>query len=252
MVKKDLLSELIYFEKLDSTNTYSKINNLPDNTLVITSHQTNGKGRFGKDWISIQDKNLTFTLTKCFRINIDDIHLVNFYSSYILFQTIKNFISGSLLKDPDLILKWPNDILLNRKKIAGILLDVKDLTSPVKKFIIGFGININQEKFPPDIEHKATSLFNETKTKINKENLLTEFINMFYDNTSFLIARNDLMNLWTYNSKMTGMNIEYKQLDDDQPKRATVMNISNDGGLVVKLSDGRETKFYSGEISIIY
>jgi len=250
LVSEKLLRELIYFEEIDSTNSYSKKKNQEDNTLVITSHQTAGTGRFGRSWYSSKNKNLTFTLIKCFKIGVDEIHLVNFYSSYILFLTLKIFLEE--FKVLDIILKWPNDILINRKKVAGILLEVKDLNYELKKFIIGFGLNVNQEKFSEDISDKATSLINETKTEINREKLLTLFVNLFYDNLNLLSEKSDLINLWIESSKIKGKVIEFKQFEDDKEKKATIINIDSDGGLRVKFQDGQIVKFFSGEIRMLY
>lgn len=253
LVNKNLLNELIYFEELDSTNAYSKKNNLHDNTLVITSHQTEGTGRFGRNWKSLKNKNLTFTLVKYFKIRADEIHLINFYSSYILFLTLNNYLEDyKEQKDFDVILKWPNDLLLNTKKVAGILLDVKDLKQEVKKFIIGIGLNVNQENFSEDIFCKATSLINITKTEIDLEKLLIMFVKLFYENLSLISAKNELMNLWIHYSKIKDKKIEFKQLEDDKEVRATVINIDNDGSLRVKLYDGRVVKYFSGEIRLVY
>jgi len=253
LVNKNLLNDLVYFEELDSTNAYSKKNNLFDNTLVITSHQTGGTGRFGRTWRSSKNKNLTFTLIKCFKVRVDEIHLINFYSSYILFLTLKNFLEEYReKKDFDITLKWPNDILLNRRKVAGILLDVKDVKQKIKKFIIGIGLNVNQEKFSEDISLKATSLSNETKILIDPEKLLTLFINYFYNNLNLITQKEKLMKLWIQNSKIKGKQIEFKQLEDDKEKKATVISIDSDGGLKVKFNDGQIAKFFSGEIRMVY
>jgi len=253
LVNKNLLNELIYFEELDSTNAYSKKNDLHDNTLVITSYQTQGTGRFGKTWRSSKNENLTFTLIKCFKIRVDEIQLINFYSSYILFLTLTNYFEDFKdKKDFDVILKWPNDILLNNRKVAGILLDVKDLKQEVKKFIIGIGLNVNQENFSEDIFCKATSLINITKTEIDLEKLLIMFVNLFYEKLYLIRTKNELMNLWIAKSKIKNKQIEFKQLEDDKEVRATVINIDNDGSLRVKLYDGRVVKYFSGEIRLVY
>ncbi len=250
LVRENMLSEIIYFDETDSTNNYSKKSNLGNNTLVLTSSQPGGTGRFGRPWYSSPGKNLTFSLIKFFNLQIDEIHLVNFYSSYILCMTLKEFIKKN--KDCEVTLKWPNDILLNRKKLAGFLLDVKDLKNDSKKFIIGAGININQENFPDDIKSKATSLLLEIKTEIRKEELLIAFIKNFYGKLYLIENKNELMRQWNNNSKIEGKKINFKKSDDDKERAATVIGIDNDGGLNVKFDDGKKSRFYSGEISIVY
>jgi BirA family transcriptional regulator, biotin operon repressor / biotin---[acetyl-CoA-carboxylase] ligase len=250
LIKENLLSKIIYFDELGSTNDFAKRSNPDSNTLVITSYQTNGTGRFGRPWQTVPGKNLTFTLIKSFEIGIDEIHLVNFYSSYILCETLKNFTVSQ--SNTGVNLKWPNDIMFNTKKVAGFLLDVKDLKSVLKKFIIGTGININQEIFPEELTNKATSMLLETKTEINPELLLIHFIKNFYQNLFLTENKKELMNKWNLNSQIEGKKIRFKKLEDGLEQPATALWINDDGALKVKFDDGKESKFYSGEISIVY
>ncbi len=250
LVKEKLLKEIIYFEELESTNNYAKQNETNTDTLVLTSYQSKGTGRFGRPWNSIPGKNLTFSLVKTFNISIDEVHLVNFYSSYVLCKTLNSFFEkGDSLAFE---LKWPNDILLNRKKVAGFLLDVKDLKSSLKKFIIGVGLNVNQNELPPGLVSKATTLFSETKKITSIEELLTKFIEDFYGSITLLNKKNELMDRWIKNSNIIGKNISFKKVDDDMEKRGTVMDIDCDGGLLIQFSGSKPSKFYSGEITIIY
>lgn len=249
LVNKNSLSKIIYFEKLDSTNVYAKQNNLDDNTLVITSYQANGIGRFNRLWKSTPHDNLTFSLIKYFRLGIEEIHFVNFYSSYILCNMLKFEISH--YKNIEISLKWPNDILLNGKKIAGILLDVSHLKKDYKKFIIGIGINVNQKDFSSDIMHKATSLSNEIDFEISLEQLLIRFIENFYSRLNFIDSKEELMKLWILDSHIKGKKVNFKKVEDDTEQEAVIMNLDNDGGLQMKFNNGNISKFYSGEINFI-
>lgn len=250
LVQKNLLSRIIYFEELASTNGYSKENHfeLEDNTIVLTSNQTNGKGRFGRPWYTAKNENLTFTLIKDYGIRIDEIHMMNFYTSYILFLTIK--LMSDNFRSNELFLKWPNDLLLNRKKIAGILLDVKDLNSDLKKFIIGIGINVNQQNFPEEIKLKASSLKNEFKTDFIIEDLLIEFIEQYYKNLNLLEDSIQLMHLWKSNSDFFGKKVKFTQFADGNVAEVKLVDIDFDGGLIVSDDSGKLSKFYSGEINI--
>ena len=125
LVKESLLNYVVHFEELDSTNKYAKENNLPPDGIVLTSFQKEGKGRFGRKWIAASDEDLTFSLVKKFNISVDNIHLVNFYTSYILSETLKSILSSH--NNIHVHLKWPNDVLLNKKKICGILFEISGL-----------------------------------------------------------------------------------------------------------------------------
>jgi BirA family biotin operon repressor/biotin-[acetyl-CoA-carboxylase] ligase len=250
LINDNYLKDIIYFEELDSTNKYAKINNLSNDTLLITSNQTNGSGRFNRKWYTVPFKDLTFSLIKSVNIGIDEVHLINFYSSYVLYISLGEYLSD--YKDIEISLKWPNDIILNRKKIAGIILDVKDLKKNLKKFIIGVGINVNNLEFPDDLTLKATSLMNEIKSEINIEIVLIRFIKNFYEKFYLIKNRNELMKNWLANARIIGERISFRKFEDDEDQSVTVLDIDTDGGLKVKFENNAIKKFYSGEISIVY
>lgn len=251
LVGKNLLNEFIFLDEVDSTNKYAKDNyhNLPDNTLILASYQTKGKGRFDRIWESGKNDNLTFTILKKFEIDIDKLHLVNFYTSYILFLTLNKTLSE--INDLTPVLKWPNDILLNRKKIAGILLEIKNMNSENKLFIIGVGLNVNQENFSDNVNSNATSLKKETGIIPDKEKILEDFIYRFYDNTYLISDSSRLLELWKSNSLIGENPIYFRQYSDDAERKGTAVNIDNDGGLVIRFEDGSLKKYFSGEIRIM-
>lgn len=250
LVKESLLNYVVHFEELDSTNKYAKENNLPPDGIVITSNQTEGKGRFGRKWIAAHDEDLTFTLVKKFKISVDNIHLVNFYTSYILSETLKVFLSSH--KNLHIHLKWPNDVLLNKKKICGILLDVSGLNAVEKFFIIGIGLNVNKKVIPEDIAHKATSLSNETNIEHNIEEILISFVRNFYSKLHLIDIRSELMSAWKLNSELIGKNVRFLVVADSHEEEAEILDINVDGSLKVKLSNDEVKSFYSGEITFVY
>lgn len=250
LVNESLLNYVVYFEKLDSTNKYAKENNLPPDGIVITSFQTEGKGRFGRKWIAAHDEDLTFTLVKKFKISVDNIHLVNFYTSYILSETLKKILSPH--KNVHIHLKWPNDVLLNKKKICGILLDVSELSNEEKNFIIGIGLNVNKKNIPEDIAHKATSLANATNAEHNIEEILISFVRNFYAKLHLIDIRSELMAAWKLNSELIGKKVKFLIVADSHEEEAEILDINEDGSLKVKLSNDEVKSFYSGEITFVY
>jgi BirA family biotin operon repressor/biotin-[acetyl-CoA-carboxylase] ligase len=256
VLKKDLvadgfLHDVIYFKEIDSTQQYAKSpqNRCRNDTLIITSHQKKGVGRFGREWESMPDENLTFSLVKHFEIKIDEIHLVNFYSTFILYDTLRKMYSASGLT---INLKWPNDVLINNKKAAGFLLDVSDLKNELKKFVIGAGINVNQENFSERISYKATSLMNELNERQSTGEILKNYILNFYSNFSLIENKEELMNKWRSAAGIKGKKILFKIVADSSEVPATVLDIDHDGGLKVMFEDGKKSKYYSGEISMVY
>lgn len=250
IINEKMLKDIIYFEEIASTNDYAKSNNFNSDTLIITSHQTAGKGRFNRKWETTPSSDLTFSIIKNFKITIDEIHLINFYSSYILLSALKNYFGES--EELEFTLKWPNDILLNGRKIAGLLLDVKDLNSEIKKFIIGIGVNVNGAGFENALKEKATSLLKETNKTSELESLLILIMQKFYDNLNLLKNKNKLMSSWTAHTNIIGKKISFRKISDDEELSVKVLDIDCDGGLKVMTEEGKITKYYSGEISLNY
>ncbi|MBL8007770.1 MAG: biotin--[acetyl-CoA-carboxylase] ligase [Ignavibacteria bacterium] len=246
------LAKIIYFEELESTNLFAKqhYHELDSNSLILTSYQTQGKGRFDRKWQSEKDKNLTFSLIYAADLNTDEFHLVNFYTSYIFYLTIKSLIRE--YQNSYIRLKWPNDILLNGKKVAGILTDVKDTEIAYKKFIIGAGLNVNMNDFSAEIERKATSLRKEFNTEFDIEKILTAFINNFYDNAGLVKEQQTLMKKWNEASDMKNNTITFRQSENEKEITAVAETVDTDGGLVIINESGIRSKYYSGEISLIY
>lgn len=246
--KEELVKRIIYFDELASTNKYAKENNLQSDTLVITPKQNSGRGRFSRAWISAPGKDLTFTLVKNFKLRIDEIHSVNFYTSYILFKTLNSFFQSN--DEINFSLKWPNDILLNGKKVAGILSEVSGLKSDIKKIIIGTGVNVNSYNFPEDIEYRSTSLYNESKKEIRPEKILVKFILNFYKEIDLIYRKDKLMKKWMQHSYISGKEIMFRKSDDEFNTEAFVVRIDEDGSILLKLKNGDVKRYYSGEITI--
>lgn len=249
LIGKDILKSIIYFEQIESTNDYAKKNLVSSDTLIITNHQINGKGRFNRDWISSPGVDATFTFVKQIPLRLDEIHLVNFYVSMMIYKTlvelnpeIKNSIS----------LKWPNDVLLNSKKISGILTEVKDLKSKVKTFNIGVGVNLNGNDVDSDISHKATTLLKETGKLTDREKFIVGFVKNFYGNIEKFKSPVTLISEWKSCSKMIGAKVKFRVHEDSVELEGLVKNVEDDGALVMEFNENSTKKFYSGEISIDY
>lgn len=144
-----------------STNTFARdllLSNPPEGTVIFTPRQTAGKGQAGNHWNSEPDKNLTFSLILC----------PHFVAPSKVFQLNKAIslalqqVCQELMPDKVVTLKWPNDVLVGNRKIAGILLENQLETHRVRASIAGIGLNVNQTEFPIAIRSKATSLKLET------------------------------------------------------------------------------------------
>jgi BirA family transcriptional regulator, biotin operon repressor / biotin---[acetyl-CoA-carboxylase] ligase len=248
------LKDVVYFTQLHSTNKYAKENGVESDTLVLTSFQYEGRGRFDRIWESIENNNLTFTLVKNLNIEKKNLFVVNFYTSYIILKAIRD-IFPDYLRDR-FSLKWPNDLLLNGKKFAGILSEVVNINAKNKKFIIGVGVNVNQNEFTGTIINKATSIRLETGIIFELEDLLQRIVKEFYKNLSLLDKPDELLKIWKSNSKLMGKEVRFRKTLDNSEISGKILDISDDGGIMIETTEEFNTKkittYYTGEISFIY
>ena len=250
LVREGYLKDIIYYEQLDSTNKYAKENKVSDDVLIVTSHQKSGIGRFGRVWEAEKNENVTITLVKSFELTIDEAHLVNFYTSYILISVFKEMFSD--IPDADFNLRWPNDVMLNGKKVSGILTELQNVKSQELKFIIGIGVNVNQKQFADFLKIKATSFYKEFSKEIDLEDLIVTLIKKFYDEIDLLRSNEKLMNLWKTNTNIINKEIALRTVEDAKEIKAKVLDIELDGGIKVEIENGNKCKYFSGEISLIY
>lgn len=165
---------LIKIDTTTSTNSFLKQlareESLANWTVVWAKKQTAGRGQNANNWFSGQDENLTFSIL----LNKDPIHHKHqFYLNRIVSLAILKVLQDTVIGD--FTVKWPNDIMAKGKKIAGILIENTIQKEYIVQSVIGIGININQEIFPPSLNN-ATSLKQLTNNNYNVELLLVKIV----------------------------------------------------------------------------
>ena len=166
----------IFFEEIDSTQIQAKKfaeNRVANGTIVLTENQTSGLGTHGRKWYSEQNKNITFTIIlypKC------ELQKLNNFTKDIAKCLVEAINKVCKIKTD---IKNPNDIMLNSKKIGGILTQIITNGENIKYLLIGIGINVNGKSFPEDLVKIATSLKKETGMEFSRENIIAEFCNIF-------------------------------------------------------------------------
>ncbi len=173
-----MFNKIVHYKKVTSTNSLLsklvKAKNTDNNLVLVADFQTEGKGQREKKWHSVKNKNLLFSVY----ISPDDC-VVN---QKIYFNIISSlsivYILEKYIKDSEIQIKWPNDILVNNHKISGILVETTVLKEKIKKVIIGVGININQVRFP-FTENNPTSIKKILKKEVDKQLVLMDFLKIF-------------------------------------------------------------------------
>lgn len=152
---KDLFKNIIRLKSIDSTNEYAaelvRNSKLPNGTVILANYQKNGKGHSGSVWQSKAGKNLLLSIIYYPQnLRIEE----QFYLSKSVSLAISNFLINAGL--PSVSIKWPNDIYIEDKKVAGLLIENTLLKDQILYSIIGMGINLNQTNFPKEIPNPVS------------------------------------------------------------------------------------------------
>jgi BirA family transcriptional regulator, biotin operon repressor / biotin---[acetyl-CoA-carboxylase] ligase len=170
--------EIIRLNAIKSTNTYAKNllaeNKIVNETCIVTSNQTSGRGMQTNQWESEPNKNLTFSLI-CFPdfLSPGKQFQLNKLVSLSVFDLLQQIIP-----DDKLSIKWPNDIYIGNRKIGGILIETSVIGRKMNWVVIGIGINVNQKDFPKELPN-ATSLIQYFHSELNLEKLLNTYLDLF-------------------------------------------------------------------------
>jgi len=161
----------ISLEKIDSTNNYAKeLDEMVPGTVILAEEQTAGKGQHNKAWISEAGKNLTFSLVFT-PSQVDRITLLTLACASAIEDVICKFYDNCSID-----IKWPNDVICDGKKIAGLLTEVIYSGNKVEKVIVGIGLNVNQENFQGELKNTATALKSYTGKDESREQLLCDLL----------------------------------------------------------------------------
>lgn len=237
----------IYTEEIDSTNTQLLSNRKQfkkSGSVLFAEKQASGKGRKGRQWQSARGLNLTFSilLTKA-SIEKLNLNYLNLAASLAIAIAIENLYQ---LKTE---LKWPNDVLVDKKKIAGILIETSIKGNNIERVVVGLGINLNQIAFQGEFNIPPTSLKLETRMEIDRENLLAEILNIF-EELLFELEEHpkNILDDWRSKCKMIGDKITVSE--NDEVKYGIFHDIDEDGFLLLKRNNIIQ-KIHYGDVSII-
>ncbi len=172
MKTKYIGKKIQYYKEIDSTHTYAKnkYNELQNGEVIITDKQTSGIGTKGRNWYTGAGKNIAMTIMIKPKFTISTIPKL----TVKIAQSIKKSIYE--LYNYDLKIKEPNDLILNNKKISGILTEVHTLGKNIKYLIISIGFNVNEEEFCKETEMIATSLKKEFSKEFSREVIIKKIL----------------------------------------------------------------------------
>lgn len=238
--------EIINFEKIDSTNDRAAemVENEENfcNKVIFSKYQTKGRGAGSNNWQSEKNKNLLFSIIICPEIEVQK----QFYISKVTSLAIIDYLSQNGIEAK---IKWPNDTLVNQKKIAGILIENSIMGQSIHSSIIGVGFNINQKSFSDELN--ATSLAIEKGTKFDLIKELNSFLTVF--EKRFNLCKNKNLDLLDkqYLKNLYGTDKYLKYRDKESEFKAIVEGIDNFGRLKLKDTTGKERLYMFKEAEMI-
>ncbi len=234
----------IYCEEAESSNTVllNDVQFDKEGTVFLVENQTKGRGRLGRMWDTTPDNNLTFSvLLKDSFINQNP-NLISLAAGLAVAQSIEN------LYQLKVDLKWPNDVLIEGKKLCGILCESVSQSNVISKIVVGIGINVNQSTFPSKYNIVPTSIKKETKKIVQRERLLSEVLNNFEIILNVLMVNpKQVLEDWRSRCRMIGEKI--KIVDNEKEVFGIFEDIDNDGCLLLKNNDGTE-RISFGDVSL--
>lgn len=228
----------IYFKELDSTNSYAKrnIQTLNNYDVIVADNQTSGRGRLSRTWHATSD-SLTFSIIIKDKRVINDFSSLSLLSSVAIYNTLLKYVSN-------VSLKWPNDVIVNDKKICGILMEAVS-SNELDSLILGIGININNDSFPQNIN--ATSLYLETNKTFDKKVILKEFIaNFEYLINENLNGNKTYLEIFRKNNYLLNKLVEANI--NNKKQIVLVKDILDDNRILVSY-DNEEYALSTGELS---
>ena len=229
-----MFSNIYRHDQVDSTNVIAK--KLPYNSVAIADAQTKGKGRFERGWSSGKGG---IYLSIVLKTTTNTIQHYTFIAALAVFKALYPLTNKSKIK-------WPNDILINRKKVCGILTE-NVFFKDSKKSIIGIGINTNN-MLPKTLEKTATTLLKETNKKINNKKIINsilkniEFYIQTYNQHGFLTIKKE----WLKNADLVGQKLRIEMIN--KTIFGVGAGVDDQCRLLVKTTDDKIVKVIEGDM----
>lgn len=233
---------------IDSTNDEMKRRaayGVPDSALLVAEEQSNGRGRLQRTWISPKYQNIyaTFLWRRSFQLS--DIVRVSMMSAVAVCDVLRKEYHC------DAWIKWPNDILIEHKKCAGILCEAQTKLNFIEFILVGIGLNVNMDDMPEGIEQSATSIFRVTGKKEDRNKMIAAIYNALYALLDYYQKTKQFLSIWEmYQSMSLVLQKSVKIIDNNQIYEGIVESIDEEGILILRMKNKEKKLFLNGEVSL--
>lgn len=239
---------LKFYDETDSTNVQAvreAENGAPHGTLIVADRQTAGKGRRGRCWESPADTNIYFTLILKPDFAPDRASMLTLVMAHSVNRSVKQETGLNCG------IKWPNDIVVNGRKVCGILTEMRVEQAGIRHVVIGVGVNVGKQEFPDDLSERATCLEQECSSKVSRSSLLARIMKAFEEDYKTFIDWGNLYGLLdSYNQVLVNRNSSVRVLDPRGEYEGKALGITENGELLVETGNGEVVEVYAGEVSV--
>lgn len=236
---------ILHFDTIGSTNDYAKKigNELIDGSVIISEEQTKGKGRLGRVWESKAGEGIWMSI-------ILKPDLIPNKAPFITLIAGASIVKALNILGVDAKIKWPNDIIINNKKLSGILTELSAEIGRVNYIVVGIGMNVKDDDFDEELQNKATSLYKENY-KVSRVDIVKEILCQFEKLYLDYVENNDKREVLDICRKYSAIiDKEIYVIKNDERKLVNCIGINEDGNLIIKNEEGKLEEIMSGEVSI--
>jgi BirA family transcriptional regulator, biotin operon repressor / biotin---[acetyl-CoA-carboxylase] ligase len=245
-------SKIYFHDQIDSTNTEAKRlltehrgeGKTLHGILVLAEEQTNGRGRLGRDWSSPHEGGIWMSLVLQPELPAQICPMLTIVAALAVNSAIREHTGLSSF------IKWPNDIIIEGRKVCGILTEMAGLSQGIPDIVIGIGVNANRSEFPEELRDSATSLALEKGEKINRNALIGKILNRFEGYYQQFLRSRDLSELKAeYEEFLVNRGKQVRVLEREGEYTGTALGINEQGVLLVESKD-EIREIISGEVSV--
>lgn len=243
---RDWVREIMLFDRVDSTNRIAlemASQGLPGGIVILAEAQEKGKGRLGREWFSPEGMNLYFSLLLRPYQPARDFPLYSLATSVALIEAIQR-TTGLAVQ-----IKWPNDVVLEDKKLAGILLESEVRGDQSPSLVVGVGVNVNigLTDFPPELQKSATSLRIALGRPVDRADLLIELFNQLVEQYRLVDDKALLIQAVRQHCQTLGRRVRVQTAR--QEFEGWAEDLQEDGALLIRMGDGNQRRILVGDVT---
>lgn len=239
--------KIIYLESVGSTNDEAKkmaAKGAEEGLVIIAEEQLCARGRRGRSWITTRGESIAASIL--LRPKLSPEHAFSI-TPVLALSIVQGLEKETGIKTG---IKWPNDIVLDKKKLCGILTEMNADMDMINYIVVGMGMNINQLSFPKDTSDIATSLRIHCGNVLSRKRILASILNCFEKNYEVYVREGlkPMVSLLKEYSVVLGKHI--KLVSPNAEREGTAIDMDSQGGLIVRLDTGETITVISGDVSV--